>query len=82
MGTAKSLDTNGATPLAKKKPRGVSDQAYAPSQPLAVQVRGSAEWKQWVEDLATANRQNVSGLIDTALARQAQEIGFRNPPKR
>jgi hypothetical protein len=55
---------------------------YAPAQPLAVQVRGTPEWKQWVEDLAEANRQQVSGLVDTALARLAKEIGFRDPPKR
>lgn len=51
-------------------------------QPFAVQVRGTPEWKEWVEELAEFNRQKVAGLVDTALARLAKEVGFRDPPKR
>ncbi len=50
-------------------------------QPIAAQVRGSAEWKAWLEELAMANRQTVAGLLDTAVVRLAKEIGFREPPE-
>jgi hypothetical protein len=57
--------------------------AGAVSRPsFAVQVRGSAEWKQWVEELAREKRVKVSGLVDAALIRIAEEIGFREPPQR
>ncbi len=55
---------------------------YKQGQPIAAQIRGSAEWKEWLEDLARAHRQSVAGAIDTALARLAKEIGFRDPPER
>ncbi len=51
-------------------------------KPVAAQVRGSARWKAWVEGLAKAHRQSVAGVIDTALARLAREIGYREPPPR
>jgi len=52
------------------------------SKPIAAQVRGSARWKRWAQGLAKANRQSVAELIDTALARLAREIGYREPPER
>ncbi len=55
---------------------------FKKGQDMAAQVRGTPEWKEWVEELAKANRQSVSGVIDTALARLAKEIGFREPPER
>lgn len=78
----------GVIPLAKKSaprpaaPAPEAEPAGRPKQPLAVQVRGRPEWKRWVKDLATANRQDVASLVDTALARMAREIGFREPPMR
>ena len=63
--------------MAKKKPNNAPE--FAPGQPLAIRLRASAEWKQRVEDLAVPT---VSGLVDVALARLANEIGFREPPER
>jgi hypothetical protein len=51
-------------------------------KPIAAQLRGSAQWKAWVEGLARAQRQSVAGVIDTALARLAREIDYREPPPR
>jgi hypothetical protein len=77
------MNAMGANPLArKKKSEPVRDPDTWKGQPLAIQVRGTPEWKEWVEGLASANRQNVAGLVDTALARLAKEIGFRDPPDR
>ena len=68
-------------PLAQEGPKSRSAEDWQ-SKPLAIQVRGSIEWKEWVEALAEANRQKVAGLIDTALTRFAKEMGFRDPPER
>jgi hypothetical protein len=51
-------------------------------KPIAAQLRGSAQWKAWVEGLAKAQRQSVAGVIDTALARLAREIDYHEPPPR
>ena len=75
----------GATALARKKTTRREPDPEPEKwlrQPFAVQVRGTPEWKEWVEELAEYNRQKVAGLVDTALARLAKEIGFRDPPKR
>ena len=61
--------------LEKKNPTKIRE-AWTDVKPIAVRVRGSAEWKQWVEDLADTNRQSVSGLIDQALAFWAQRTGL------
>ncbi len=64
----------------KKKPDHPSK--FGPRQPQAVNLRGSNAWKEWLEELAKANRQSISGVIDTALATFARQIGFREPPQR
>ncbi len=75
----------GAIAVAKKK---TPPPAPEPSperwakQPLAVQVRGRPEWKEWVESLAKSERQSVAALVDRALANLAKEAGFRKPPER
>ena len=66
--------------LAKRTRKPTSE--YSAGQPPAVQVRGTPEWKEWVEELAEFLRLPVSGLVDTSLARTARENGFRDPPKR
>lgn len=50
------------------------------SKPLAVQVRGSAEWKAWVEKLAAFDRGTVADVADRAMAAYARMIGFGEPP--
>jgi hypothetical protein len=55
---------------------------FKKGEDMAAQVRGTREWKGWLEDLAETNRLSVSGLIDMVLARFARETGFREPPKR
>ena len=50
--------------------------------PLAVQVRGSTEWKAWLEGVANQERTRASGLIDRALAEFAEKHGHPKPPKR
>lgn len=79
------MNALGVAPLARKttpKPPPEPAPGVRPKQPFAVQVRGRPEWKAWVKELARANRQDVAGVVDSALARMAKEMGFRDPPER
>jgi hypothetical protein len=79
------MNALGVAPLARKITKAPPPEPTPegrPKQPFAVQVRGRPEWKRWVAELAKANRQNVASVVDTALARLAKEMGFRDPPER
>jgi hypothetical protein len=65
----------------KKKPARIREP-WSDVKPIALQVRGSAEWKAWVGKLADTNRQSVAGMVDQALAYWAQKTGFTSPPER
>jgi hypothetical protein len=67
-------------PMAKK----VNPQARDDwnRKPLALQIRGSLEWKRWVEKAAEFNRSTVANFVDQAIARAARESGFTEPPPR
>jgi len=71
-----SLSASAVAKKAKPDPETWSSKAIVAS------VRGSRQWKKWVEDLAKENRQTVANLIDMALARFAKDTGFRDPPER
>jgi hypothetical protein len=68
--------------MAKKKAPKAKSEPWGEGKPLAAQLRGSEEWKKWLEELARANRMSVAGAIDLALARLAKDLGFREPPER
>ncbi len=53
-----------------------------PTQPNAITIRGSADWKSWLEDFAGRMRTRPTAIIDLALAKLAQQEGFREPPPR
>jgi hypothetical protein len=53
-----------------------------PSQPNALSIRGSAEWREFLVEFADHQRTTPTGLIDAALAELARRRGFRVPPKR
>jgi hypothetical protein len=44
---------------------------------IVVTLKGSPEWKAWVDELATFDRSSVAALIDRALAHYGKAIGFR-----
>jgi hypothetical protein len=50
-----------------------------PSQPNAITIRGSADRKSWLEDFAGQMRTKPTAVIDLALTRPAQQVGFREP---
>jgi len=72
----------GVAAMAKKKAPKPKSEPWGESKPLAAQLRGSEEWKAWLEEFARTNRWSVAVVIDTALARLARELGFREPPER
>lgn len=46
-------------------------------KPLIVNLRGSEEFKAWLQELAAFDRQSVSGLVERALVHYGREIGFK-----
>jgi len=48
-------------------------------QPTAITVRGSKEWRSWVEKMAKHCMTDTSKLVDAALARYGKEQGFDEP---
>jgi hypothetical protein len=46
-------------------------------KPLIANFRGSPEFKEWLQKLASADRQSVAGVIERALVRYAKAIEFK-----
>ena len=47
-----------------------------------VALKGTPEWKAWLDAFADHCRLTLAGVIDLAVERLAEEKGFRPPPKR
>ena len=52
------------------------------TQPNAITIRGSQEWKDWLEQFALKLRSKPTSVIDRALAKLAEQEGFPEPPQR
>jgi hypothetical protein len=50
--------------------------SQAKASTIAVTLRGSPEWKTWLEALAKKDRSNVATVIDKALVKYAENLGF------
>jgi hypothetical protein len=68
--------------MGRKNQRPKATVSLGVASPIVASIRGTPEWKTWLEDLAKANRQSVSGMIDLALADYARTRGFKPPPER
>jgi hypothetical protein len=64
--------------MAKKKRK---DEPAGP-RGMVIGMRGTAEWKAWLDEFADHCRLNKVTLIDLALVDYAVKAGFRAPPKR
>jgi hypothetical protein len=62
----------------RKKPADAAKEW--PGKPVAAQVRGSPEWKAWLERLAAFDRSTVADVIDRATAAYARTVGFAEAP--
>jgi uncharacterized protein (DUF1778 family) len=68
-------------PVAKKKAK--RTKPGKTRRPVAVVIKGSAEWKAWLEEAADHCRTTVSAFLDTAAVEYAMVRGFKKePPKR
>jgi hypothetical protein len=69
--------------MAKKRP---AKPELAPvtkgTQPNAITIRGSAEWKDWLDRFASKMRVKPTAIIDLALAKLAEQERFAEPPPR
>jgi hypothetical protein len=54
----------------------------AGQKPMIVQIRGSQEYKEWVEEIAGKDGFSVSMAFDRAMRMYAKANGHREPPKR
>ena len=46
---------------------------------IALTIRGSCEWKAWVEELAWHCHVDAAGLVEDALVAYAERVGFETP---
>ncbi len=77
-------DPSGSQAVGKPKtPKPVKQAAPARgTHPNVIAIRGSEEWKDWLEDFAASMRTRPTAVIDLALAKLAKGEGFREPPPR
>jgi hypothetical protein len=68
--------------VAKKSAAKPAGKSGATTQPYAITIRGSAEWKGWLEDFAAKLRTRPTAVIDLALAKLAEQERFSEPPPR
>lgn len=66
--------------MPKKKPEKVV--RYRDAKPIVVAIRGSAEFKDWLERYAHHNRSTVAQVVERALADRAARDEFDPPPPR
>jgi hypothetical protein len=72
MAKKKSSSETNEAEMSAKKPKGF---ALPP-------VRGSEDWKGWVERLAEFDRSSLPDLLDRALVAYAKQIKFKDAPPR
>jgi hypothetical protein len=64
----------------RKKPG--RPKRVGPSRETVVALKGSAEWKAWLDAFAIHCRLGLADTIEQALLYYARERGFDAPPKR
>ena len=72
----------GVGTVAKKKPTPKAESSGPETwnkKPLIVNLRGSEEFKAWLQELASYDRQSVSGLVERALVHYGRAVGFDKP---
>jgi hypothetical protein len=70
----------GAVAVAKRK---ASNAVEPGRKPTALTIKGSLEWRAWVEKGATFCRTDVAKLVDAALVDYLKNRGFEpEPPER
>jgi hypothetical protein len=72
--------------MARPKPKPLRNRvvkAVSGAKPTALTIRGSLEWREWVERAARYCRTDVAKLVDAALLAYVRGQGFEErPPER
>lgn len=66
--------------MAKKQ--GQSKVGGRERKPMAVQIRGNAEWKKWVEMIADTEHDTVSKFFERLVHQHAKSHGLPEMPDR
>jgi hypothetical protein len=53
-----------------------------PARETVVALKGSAEWKAWLDEFAGHCRLGLADTIEQSLLNYAEDRDFRGPPKR
>jgi hypothetical protein len=71
-------------PMAKAKKGGKSGTPPAKPErkPTVLAMKGSPEWKAWLDRAADHCRLSASTLVDLAVAEYVAARGFKEPPPR
>jgi hypothetical protein len=70
------------TDVAKKTVGKSKPLAEKGRKPMIVQLRGSVEFKAWVEQGADFDRSSIAVVVEKALLQYFKAIGFTNPAPR
>lgn len=62
-----------------KAPKAKATGGESVRQPTAITVRGSKEWRAWVEKGAKHCLTDTSKLVDAAITKYLKEQGFSDP---
>lgn len=69
--------------MARKKTSKPAAPEQAGPRRTVLTIKGTDEWRSWLEELADHLRMPTSTIVDHALVRYAKEQGFAKPaPKR
>jgi hypothetical protein len=72
--------------VAKRASKPVPDPEPEPEEksrkPMVVQIRGSAEWKAWVEDCARREGDTIAKFFERTARKYAKDAGYPDPPMR
>jgi hypothetical protein len=79
---AKKRTKPAASPKTASAARSGPEPKSGGALPNIISMRGSREWRAWLDRLAEACRATPSALIDRALAELARREGFEEPPRR
>lgn len=57
-----------------------SDPIGLPPRPTAATIKGTPEWRAWVDEAATHCRETIASFFDKAAVEYAKDKGFTKPP--
>jgi hypothetical protein len=71
-------------PVAKKPSKPAAKAAPKPEnrKPVVLQMRGSEEWRTWVEGLARKEGHSLAKLFEMGVRRIAKDVGYPDAPPR